>query len=363
MKKLIPFIALIPLVILALTPPWSFQLDCTINSLFWLWMVFLSGFLTFAFWYQKVSIWLKLLVVWCFVSCFLSRAPYISFTMFWSVIACAYYYSLCRQIEDFTIVFKAVQSIFLFVCLLVVMQLLGKDTLLNFKSNDISILGTIGNKMISGSFVCVLTPLLIINPLNWIFTSLIALISGSSGSILALSMGGATLLWFKVKRARIALISLLIAIPIVVAIVTGDITTFKGEAGRRQVWLKTMELCIKKPLGYGIGTYKILFPYLCGEKIRDQQPGREWNTAHNDPLQILFETGFVGFILLGGWIIEIIKKIKNPLKLAGLMVLLGTMMTQFPARMCQSVLIIIMFLAWCSHERKANGICHKTATS
>lgn len=355
MKKLIPLIALLPLTILALTPPWEFHLDCTVNSMLWLWAVLISGFLAFLFIYTKVSVWLKLLVVWCFISCFLSRAPYMSFTMFWSVIACAYYYALCRHITDWSLVHKAIQSIFFLVALLIIMQLFGKDTLLNFNTKTPAILGLIGNKMILSTFVCVLAPFLIINPLNWVALSLIAVISTSSGAVLALGMGGATLMWFKVKRARWTIVGLIIGI-LAYTMITGDFKTFAGKAGRRPVWVKTAKLTLDRPLGYGIGTYKVLFPVLCGKAIRDQQPGKEWNTAHNDFLQIPFEVGIPGFILLAGWIISIVRKVKNPLQLAGMMILAGVMAVHFPMRMVQSTLIMLMFIAYL--ERKQDVNCH-----
>ena len=347
MKKFIPLLAIIPMVLLALTPPWQFQLDCTVNSLAWLWAVLISGFLAFLFTYLNVSIWLKGFVIWAFVGCFISRAPFLSFTMYWSLIACAYFYALCRNISDWRPVFKVAQSLFFLVCLMLIMQLIGKDTLLNFKQPEAMLMGTIGNNMMFSSFICCLAPFLIINPLNWIPLGLIGLISGSSGGLLALGMGGATLLWVKVKRLRWLIVALIASI-ILYAGLTGDINTFFSRAGRGPVWKKTIELTTKTPLGHGIGTYKVLFPYLCGAEIRDQQPGREWARAHNSFLQIPFEVGIPGFILLMGWIVSIVRKIKNPVKLAGLMILAGVMSCQFPDRMCQSVLIILMFLAWCS---------------
>ena len=350
-NRLIPFIALIPLVALALTPPFSFQLDCTINSMFWVWMVFASGFLTMLYFYQDVSKWLKLFILWCFVSCFLSNAPYISFTMFWTVIACAYYYALCRKIEDWTPVYKAIQAIFLFIVILIIMQQLGKDTLLNFgQKNDIT--GTIGNKMIFSSFVCVLAPLLIVTPLNWLPLVALSIVSSSSGAILSIGTGLAIWSWAKLtKKLRIIFIILALLVPIIFAYKTGDMSTF-FNAGRGPVWKKTIELVAKRPLGYGIATYRVLFPVLCGEEISKQQPGRAWLQAHNSWLQLPFEVGIVGSFLLLGWIISIVRKIKDPIKWAGIAILSVNMLTAFPDRMCQSVLIIVMFLAYC--ERKEN---------
>ncbi len=358
MKKILPYAAIIPLVLLALTPPIDFQLDCAVNSTFWLWVTFFSGFFAFLFLYQKVSVWLKLLVVWCFISCFISRAPYMSFTMFWSIIICAYYYVLCSKIEDWEPVKKTIQAIFFFICLLFVMQLLGKDTLLNFNNkNTISVFGTIGNRMISSSFICILAPFLLFTPLNWIALGLIMLVTWSSGSILSMGAGFAVYSWVKFKRIRLLILAAAIAVPILFAWKTGDIKTFKGRAGRRLVWLNTLELAVKHPQGYGIGTYKILFPVMCKKEIKDQNPdGRVWNIAHNDWLQILFEAGFPGVILLLGWLWTIVSRVRNPIMLSGLAIIAVNMMIHFPNRQVQCALLMIMFLAYCS-QQKGKKIC------
>jgi len=356
MKKIIPILAIIPMVFFALTPPIEFALDCTINSTFWLWMTFVSGFFAFLFLYHKVSVWLKLFVIWCFVSCFISKAPYMTFTMFWSLIICSYYYALCTKIEDFTLAKKSIQAIFFVLVLLIIMQLFGLDTLLNFNQKTPVIFATIGNRMIASSFICVLGAFLIFTPLNWGLLILISFVSWSSGSVLSIGAGLATYLWMKFRRLRIILAILAILAPIVFAYKTGDFSKAALRAGRLPVYKKTLELSIKRPQGYGIGTYKILFPVMCGREINKQNPGKMWDTTHNDWLQILFETGFPGTILLLGWLVSIVRKIRDPVKLAGLAILAVNMAVHFPTRMIQSAFIILMFLAYCSKEE---NICVK----
>lgn len=363
LKKLIPILALIPLVILALTPPMFFELDCKINSTFWLWMTFFSGFFAFLFLYQKVSVWLKLFVIWCLVSSFLSRAPFMSLTMSWSMIFCAWYYVLCKQITDWKPIFKATQSIFFLIILLVIMQLFGKDVLLNFgqKAPDVmhgstpAVFGFIGNRMISSSLMCILAPFLILNPLNWIPLIIISFISWSSSAILAMGVGLFVIAWAKVKKMRILIFIIAILTPILFMWGTGDFKVF-GVSGRGPVYLKTIELSVKNPIGFGIGTNKILFPILCGKEIRDQQPGREWSTTHNCFLELLFETGFIGFFLFMGWVVSIVLNVlkqQNYTKLAGL-VIIGVIMTfSFPTRIVHCPLIILAFVAYC--ERR-NGL-------
>lgn len=356
MKKYIAYIALIPLVLLALTPPWVIKLDCTINSLFWLWAVFASGFLALSLFYFRVSIFLKLFVLWCFLTSFLSRAPYLSFTMYWSVIACAYYYVLCLKIKDFTPVKRAVQMIFLFVVMLIIMQLFGKDTLLNFNQKDPCILGTIGNRMILSSFVCSMSPFLIASPLNWIILWIISFISYSSGSALSLGAGLCVYAWIKHKYLRAFIMIVAVLVPITFALRTGDMSTF-FRAGRLPIWKETVRL--SKAEGYGVGTYKLLFPVLCKDNPAVKGGGYweyentagwglAWRRAHNCWIQLLFETGYVGLFLFAGFVLSILVRLKDPLKLAGLVIIGTNMMIHFPTRMAQSVLIILMFLAYCT---------------
>lgn len=349
LMKYLSYILLIPLLILALTPPMAMELDCRINSTFWLWMTFFSGFLAFLFLYQRVSVWLRLLVVWLFISCFFSRAPYISFTMMWSVIVCAYYYAFCKKIKDFTPVKKSLQAVFFFITLLIIVQLFGKDTLLNFNSQQINVVGTIGNRMMSSSFACILAPFLICNPLNWIALIIISFITWSSGAVLSIGAGLSVYAWARLKKLRLWIVVIAILAPIVFAWRTGDFRVF-NVSGRGPVYLKTLELSLQRPIGFGVGTFKILFPVMCGQDIRKQQPGREWNTCHNDWLQMTFEIGFIGMILLLGWLVSIIRKIKDPVKLAGLVILATNMMIHFPMRLVQCAFIILMYLAYCEGE-------------
>lgn len=363
MKKHIPLIALIPLTILALTPPLTFKLDCTINSLVWLWAVFFSGFLAFAFLYQRVSVWLKLLVIWLYISCFLSTAPYMSFTMYWSAIFCAYYYLLCTKIEDWSLVRKAIQSLFFFIVLLIIMQLFGKDTLLNFNMKQACVLGTIGNYMILGSFVCVLSPFLLKSWLNWVVLVIVALISGSSGTLLAIMSGVGVLVWMRFKRARIWLLACLLAIPCLVAYKTGDFAVF-ADSGRFPIWKRTVEKIAERPLGYGIGTTKILLPLFTrdlesskatvGEWDYENTKGNTlaWRRVHNSWLQFPFEVGIPGFILMMGWLVSIAMKCKDKLKIAGMAIVSVCMITAFPDRIVQGVLIMLAFLAYCGIEEK-----------
>jgi len=370
-KKLIPILVVAPAIFLALTPPWEITLDCTINSLFFLWVTFFSGFLAFAFLYQRVSVWLKLLVVWAFIVGFISRAPYMSFTMYWSVIACAYYYALCKRVEDWTLIKKAAQSLFLFITLLIIMQLLGKDTLLNFNQKDAVVLGTMGNFMMLGTYVCILAPFVIVTALNWIPLILIAYISQSSGTLAAVLAGFSLWVWIKHPKFKL-LIPIGVAAVLGFGIATHDFDSNVINAGRLPVWKRTIQITNRRPLGNGLGTFKILFPILSQdlesskattgtwkyENTKGQ--GLAWRRTHNSWLQILFEVGYPGFLFFMLWIGSIFRNVwnvRNTLKLVGLTIISVVAVFHFPDRLTQSVLLILMFLAYCEQkeQKEKNG--------
>lgn len=367
MKKHLIYLLLVPLVVLALTPPWTAQLTCELNSLMWLYGVFFSAFLTFLFLYFKVNIFIKILLAWIYATCFISRAPYLSFTMYWSVIICAYYYFLCLKIEDFTPVKNSIQSIFFFIVLLIIMQLWGKDTLLNFNQKEVLVLGTIGNKMILGSYVCVLAPFLIsISWLNWIALLIIAFVSGSSGAVLSLLVGLGFYVSKKIKKFRVYIAILFILISVIFAYKSGDFKVFK-KFGRYEVWKRTVELANQRPMGWGVATYRLLFPLMSKdldavradadwEYDNTSGHGLAWRRAHNCWVQILFEVGYIGFFLLIGFCGVVFWKCrKDVLKVTGLIILGTNMLVHFPTRMTQSVLIMLMFLAYCEHKGVTNG--------
>jgi O-antigen ligase len=266
----------------------------------------------------------------------------------WSVIVCAYYYLLCTKIEDWEPVKKCVQAIAFFIVLLFIMQLFGKDTLVNFSHKTPVVIGIIGNRMIASSFMCVLAPFLLFNPLNLIVLIIISFVTWSSGAVLSIGAGLCVYGWMKYIKLRLLIIIAIVVTSVLFAYKTGDFSSSTIRAGRLPVYKKTLELAIKRPIGYGIGVYKILFEYQCGWKIRDQSPGKAWRQSHCDWLQILYETGFPGFILFVGWLISIIRKVRDPIKLAGLTILAVNMLIHFPMRVCNSVFIILAFLAFCS---------------
>jgi O-antigen ligase len=286
--------------------------------------------------------------------------------MYWSLIFVAYYFALCKKIQDWALVKKSVQALFFFITLLIIMQLFGKDTLLNFNMKDPCVLGTIGNAMVLGTYVCVLAPFLIFTPLNWVAIILVALISGSSGTMLAVMCGLGVIVWKQYPFWRV-LIPFCILIAILVGCATGDFSNRTIAAGRFPVWKRSVELSAKNPKGYGIGVNKILFPILSKDLESSKATvgdwtyentkgtGLAWRRAHNLYIQLLFECGFLGLFLFGGWIVSIVRNVQNPVKIAGLVIIGVVSLTAFPDRCIQMVLLLMMFLAYAEQKEKTDG--------
>ena len=206
---------------LALIPPVRMtDIPIMVNSSLWIYLILcLGGFLGFAFTFTSANKWLKVMAIVTFISCFFTSAPYLSFSAYVLFIAALYFFLMCKKISwSRDIIFNVVQSVFFLNLLLFIMQLFGKDSLLNFGLDTPVMTGTIGNSMMFGSFVACLTPLLVIKNKLYIIPIIIAsIIIGSVGLILALSIGTATYLVI-MQRKRISTY-------IILALLVGGITT------------------------------------------------------------------------------------------------------------------------------------------
>jgi len=365
-KRAVGYFIATAVAILALAPPEKIRLWCTVNSTVWRWSSLMAGFLAFMFVFTRANIWIKLIVVYAYINCFLSRAPYLSFTIYLSVIVCAYLYLLCFSME-WEPIFNTIQSLFMLSFLLIIMQALKKDTLLNFGRDEAVVFGSIFNSMLLASYITCLTPFLLIrNKLYIVPVLIIAVMSRSSGMVLSLAAGVIFYSFFKIRN-KIAYIA------VVMVLILGMLTYayhdkqfdkfFKGRAARWPVWVKTVQLVNENPYsGWGIGTYKILFPVLSGQMIEESGEKHTWMRAHNDWVQFPFELGYVGFaFVLGlvGYLMWLFKRaIKTEpiiLSMTGLVIYGSNMMVHFPGRLTQSVLILLCFLAYFEQLLKKRG--------
>lgn len=343
----------------ALLPPWAWHLDCTLNSFLWLWVTILSIFASFLIiTYTSLNVWAKLFIAWSLFGCFMSSAPYLCLTMFWSLVACAVYFILASSVKDKTTFYAVAQGILFAVIALVILQQFGKDTLLNFNMKSPVVFGTVGNRMIFGSFVMCLSPLLLrSSALNLVPLWLLAFLSQSSGPVLSMAVGTAVyaVIRWKVK-AYVVIACALVALG--VAVMQNEFKTFVTY-GRGPVWEKTIELSLKKPFGYGIATYRLLFPVLAPDIEPNKGAGMQeweyentkgkglaWRRAHNTFLQILFEFGIPGAFFFIMFMISVVRG-GGVEALSGFSIVGANALTAFPDRCINIVFVILVSLAFC----------------
>ncbi len=354
-KKAISYVAGLMMAVLSLVPPIDFKFPLTNNLGAWFWIVLIAGFFGIYTLFLKINIFVKLIAVYVFISCFFTHAPFISFTAYIPFIACVYFYILCTKIEDWSIVFKILQGVLLLNFLLVIMQSLGKECLLNFGLKAPTCFGVLGNPMQQGSLIILLSAFLIsYNKLNIIpAIATVLMMFSPTGSLLALSAGIYAYIACVYKKIRLY--------SIVAIIVLLSYFIFKHNVlanflyARGPVWEKTLYLSLVYPFqhrqfftpffGWGISTFHIIFPALAFGGFRAEGI---WLSAHNCWLQILFELGILGFSIVCTYATYLFYKCrKDATVLAGLTMVSTDMAIHFPTRMLQSVLIIIGFLAFC----------------
>lgn len=349
MKNIYSYIVIIPIVLLSLIPGIDFKIPMPTEGL-WFWYVLIAGFLGFYTLFINTNSFVKIIAIGSFISCFFSSAPYFSFTAYISIIASCYFFILCSKIQDWQIIFRGLQAIMLLNVFIILMQAISKDAFLNFGRIPSLTYGTICQTMQAGSLSVVLTSALIsFSAGNFIFPFIVGLYVNSQWTLLCAGLG--VLVYFFRDYTKFASTVFIITILIFTFLImsngkTGNLT----DTGRRGVWKKSIQLTNQHPIvGWGPGSYQYIFPALSGMTTTP------WKTAHNDFVQILFELGYPGLILMiliFFWLIDGLIRAKAFLPMTGVIMLLADMQVHFPLRCLQIVPIILVFLAYCDHKIK-----------
>ena len=317
MKKIIPYLVSAVIAIQAFTPPFQMAVRLTDSPLQFVWMFLLCGFLSLYFVFTKAHILAKILLPYLFINCFLSAGPWISMTSFVWVTVAAYFYLLCLEIEDWEPVFKTVGCILAVELLLFVLGALGKDSLYNFGQAHIVCIGSVGNTMQFKSLIMILVAILI----------------------------------QRFKALRQYLLGIYITLGIVAVWYF-----FAHKVGpnfmyaRGPVWWKAIELWRNhKWVGYGLGTFKALFPSL-GHGHYEIEGA--WTNAHSFPVQMLFEIGLIGSSILFIYAKSLLKNCRGVL-LLGVLLVGFTLLFHFPDREPSTALLIILFVALIERKQYA----------
>ncbi len=146
-----------------------------------------------------------------------------------------------------------------------------------------------GNPGVNGTFLAMIVPLaFFIDYKKGIFIAIAIVLTNSQVAIGAMLI---SLIVVSVIKKRYYWIALILA-----ALGVGF---FKfNDNGRIQEWIKIIKLILKRPYtGYGMGAFQDIYTKI----------SPEWLQAHNDYIEILFNTGIIGFLILGMFIFNVIR--------------------------------------------------------
>lgn len=389
MKKIMPYIVAISIGLLAMAPPLNYDIPMVINSFAWLYMVIAAGLLGFYLLFQRLHWTMKVLMFYLYAASYLSQAPAASFNGYTLLVVTVYFFIMCREC-DYEAILKMVEAVFWMQCFIALMQWTGHDRLTCFgsgmKLNEFGELisdkeapirrvffGTIFQEMRLGSLFAIISPLLILKNRWYIVPLLLSAWALSvSGFMLALFAGifVYVMIDFPVWRRPVCI--LLALGTVIFAIHDWPSIRVSIVEGRLPVWwvcIKTWVLDTTGPMGkpdlfgisqtgpwqwdkfffgHGIDTFLPLFPYY----KHDPNP---FPQAHNDWIQLAWETGIIGFTIFSfycGWLIKRLYVLRETLLLAGLAVISVNMFFAFPWRMTQTVLMMVVFVAYCEKTIK-----------
>lgn len=344
--------------LLAVTPPIPYHLPVILNSFAWLHIVIISGLLGMLLLRTDLPALLKILTLYLLVMCFFSQVPYNSFNAYILVVVSCYFFLLARRCNHASIL-NMIEAVFWFEVIIIFIQLVGKDTILNFDRRETLFFGTVMQPMRLGSMFACMTPFLIIKDKRYIIPILIlSVISKTLGFSLAVAFGIIVFIYLTDMFDRIFVTILIFTFCILCSIYSFDHIRWEALYGRWPVWgvvIKSWafetyhkgEFSIKNFLfGHGLDTFNPMFRLY----KHDPNPFPE---VHNDWLQIIWETGFVGFSLLTGYVAHLIYRLyerKNYLLISGCAVIAVNMFFHFPLYQAQCVILILCWVALC--ERK-----------
>lgn len=399
MRKVLSYIAAAALGLLACAPPINYDVPLGINTGPWLYAVIASGLLAFFLLTQKINIWLKILIVYLFTSCFVSQAPSSSFNIFFLASLTLLFYLVCLHL-DFEPIMQMTEAVFWLQVFFLIMQQLGMNTLTEFGAKiqwDWSVVegvhkfvsadavangqhriffGTVFQPMRLGSLFAVMSPLLIFRN-RWYIVPLLymAITSKVLGFSLAL-VGGILVHVFLSKAWSRQTIYLVLIFGVACIIRSWPHIRVEWIEGRIPVWwvilkswcfdtsanfhgflspmnppVQTGPFDVKRFFfGHGMNTFLTLFPFF----KYDPNP---FPQAHNDWLQFLWELGIIGFSIFAGYCASILRALYlhgEKLAIACLFIIGINMFFHFPWYMTQSVLFMVAFAAYCERRLRAH---------
>ncbi len=354
------------LALLIVAPAIQYKIPVMINSFGWLYLVVASGLLGMLFALQEVHSSLKILAVYLFLSCFVSQSPYLSFNAYILVVATLWIFFISRNVSADTLC-QFIAAAFWVQVIMVCFQMAGMEKLMNFGRDESVFLGTVMQYMRVSSVFAVMAVFLI-HQSKWYIVPLIlvCVVSKSSSFALSLLVGLFVYVIANERSRKYWPAALAVAVVSLLAYAVYDFHSFKGaimpeHGGRLTSWYAALTTWIfdtssgPVPIrffggefrlewllfGHGMDTFLPLFPVY-------KQDFNPFPQAHNDWLQILWETGLIGFSLIAWYCASVIRRLienKASLHLAGWACIGVNMFFAFPSRMTQTMILIVVFAA------------------
>jgi len=284
----------------------------------WVYVALISGFLGFYALFIDINKFIKAIAILGFLSCFLSSCPLLSFKDYPILIGGIYLYYFLTKLKNWNIIFNLIFTLLIFNSFFAVMQIFNQDTLLNWGIQH-NVVGGINRNLMQ------LKSLIII--------SLAFIIAYKKPRFIKSK-------WF----INILVLSILVYINY-----HHSLRSFINV--RFPVWKEISRLDSIHPfMGWGLGSFKFMFQPLSQGMFKNEGI---WLQAHNDWLQILFEMGKIGLLIVLGYVVSLIIRMKDkPYLLIGSVMIGLDMCVHFPLHQKLCTLIIICFLAYCEREVK-----------
>ena len=165
-----------------------------------------------------------------------------------------------------------------------------------------------GNPMVTANFLAICAPLLLIfrpwsYQLGFLLCGGLVVASKSASSLLALSLGTAGFFILRRQWRVVGLLGLMGVLGVTWLSAEGRWTAFAGMSGRWEAWTRMWYIWKALAPVQGLGLGALEAAATKGLTI--------WPQLHNEPLQILVETGLVGFTLMvgavGSWLRPLLR--------------------------------------------------------
>jgi O-antigen ligase len=341
----------------AIYPPLGCEIPMMVNSFLWVYLVLIAGVFGLFLWHIRgIPFSLKVASSYLLEVAFFSTVPYISFNAYIVFSLGLLMYALCVNGCNYKTISKVVQAVFWVQCILLIAQLCGRDTLLNFDRQEQVFLGTVMQYMRCGSLLAILAPFLLVSNRWYILPVLVLVIlSESSSFALAIFAGVFVYVALKAKKKKVVFAAILGISALSAGYLWYDWGSVETafSCGRFPVWGQILRTGMERFwFGWGMGTFSTMFPIVLGETNPFQQ-------AHNSFLQLFWETGIAGFAVFGlyisGLVVRLLRRGKRAIYLAGLACIGTNMVFAFPERMIPTCVLMVAYLAMCERSLRDGG--------